>query len=70
MRYAITYWNNALKTVEADSLRTVFETEFGGPVKETGYNAKGVWLATDDGITGTVINNHGDECATIAPAAR
>lgn len=62
--YSIVLWTRESRTVQAGSLRAAFEENFGGPVTETGYNNERVWFA-EDGNTGTVMNDQGDECATI-----
>lgn len=64
MNFTITFWNGETETGTADNMKAMFETRFGGPVENTGYNTDGLWFASDNGI-GSVMNSHGDVCASI-----
>lgn len=63
--FKITFWTGASETVDAESTQAAFERKFGGPVTKTGYNKNRVWVAIDDDGTGHVLNDQGDQCATI-----
>jgi len=73
-RYTLTFWNGDSETLRAESVTEVFNLRYDGPVTATGYTTAGAWLAIGDGTDGEagvgyVMNDQGDQCATIRPVA-